>query len=91
MSPAAACRRTMQNAPQPLPTLSQQARQAATIPGPIAGTQLTEEYVRQIAQETKLRELCRCVSEEVDSGRMKLLLDELYRALDERELLASLL
>jgi hypothetical protein len=76
---------------QPLPTLSQQPTQETTIPGAVAGTRLTEEYVRQIAQNTKLRELCRCVSEEVDSGRMKLLLDELYRALDERELLTSLL
>jgi hypothetical protein len=48
---------------------------------------------RQIAlvQNTNLRELCRSVWEEEDSFRVKLLLDELYRALDERELLASLL
>ncbi len=61
-------------AAQPLPTLPQQPTQATTILGPVAGT----------------RELCRSVSEEVDSGRMNHL-DELYRALDERELLASLL
>ena len=42
-----------------------------------------------LVQNANLRELCRSVSEEQDLGRMKLLLDELYRALDERELLAS--
>ena len=42
-------------------------------------------------QNANLRELCRSVSEEQDSGHLKLLLDELYCALDERELLASLL
>ena len=41
-------------------------------------------------QNTNVRELCKSVLEEEDSSRMKLLLDELYRALDERELLASL-
>jgi len=48
---------------------------------------------RQIAlvQNTNVRELCKSVLEEDDSSRAKLLLDELYRALDERELLASLL
>ncbi len=44
-----------------------------------------------LVQNANLRELCRSVSEEEDFGRMKLLVDELYRALDERELLASLL
>jgi hypothetical protein len=75
----------------PLPTLPQQPTQGTTILGPAAGTRLTEEYVRQIEPNTKLRELCKSVSEEVDSGRMQLLLDELYRARDERELLVSLL
>src|SRR6266478_4010254 len=42
-----------------------------------------------LVQNANLRELCRSVSEEEDFGRMKLLVDELYRALDERELLAS--
>lgn len=42
-------------------------------------------------QNTNVRELCKSVLEEEDSSRMKLLLDELYRALDERELLTSLL
>lgn len=44
-----------------------------------------------LVQDATLRELGRSVSEEEDLGRMKLLLDELYRASDERELLASLL
>jgi hypothetical protein len=44
-----------------------------------------------LVQDAILRELGRSVSEEEDLGRMKLLLDELYRASDERELLASLL
>ena len=78
-------------AAQTLPTVPQQPTQETATPGPVAGTRLTEEYLRQIAQNSNLRELCKSVSEEVDSGRMKILLDELYRALDERELLASLL
>jgi len=44
-----------------------------------------------LVQNANLREMCSSVSEEEDFGRMKVLLDELYRALDERELLASLL
>jgi len=43
-----------------------------------------------LVQNTNVRELCKSVLQEEDSYRMKLLLDELYRALDERELLASL-
>jgi hypothetical protein len=43
-----------------------------------------------LVQNTNVRELCKSVLEEEDSYRVKLLLDELYRALDERELLASL-
>ena len=48
---------------------------------------------RQIAlvHNTNVRELCKSVLEEEDSSRVKLLLDELYRALDERELLKLLL
>jgi len=37
-----------------------------------------------------VRELCKAVSEEQDSERMKALLDELLRVLDERQLLAAL-
>ena len=37
-----------------------------------------------------VRELCKAVSEEVDSERIKVLLDELLRILDERQLLAAL-
>jgi hypothetical protein len=43
-----------------------------------------------LVENTNVRQLCKSVSEEEDSYRMKLLLDELYRALDERQLLASL-
>jgi hypothetical protein len=38
----------------------------------------------------KLRELCRSISKEEDSERMEILLDELLRLLDERQLLLSL-
>ncbi len=41
-------------------------------------------------RNTNLQELCKAVSEEEDCGTLKLLLDELYSVLDERELLASL-
>jgi len=44
-----------------------------------------------LVQNTNVRELCKSVLEEEDFSRVKLLLDELYRALDERELLISLL
>ncbi len=37
-----------------------------------------------------VRELCKAVSQEEDSERMKVLLDELLRILDERQLLAAL-
>jgi hypothetical protein len=43
-----------------------------------------------LVQNTNVRELCKSVLEGEDSYRMKLLLDEFYGALDERELLASL-
>ena len=43
-----------------------------------------------LGENTNLRELCKAVSEEEDFGTLKLLLDELYRVLDERELLVSL-
>jgi len=75
---------------QRIPTLSQQSTQE-TITEFIAGSQSKQEHTGQVAQTANLRELCRCVSEERDSERMKVLLDELYLALDERELLASLL
>ena len=44
-----------------------------------------------LVQNSDVRELCKSLLEEEDSARMKLLLDELHRALDERELLTSLL
>lgn len=44
-----------------------------------------------LVQNTNVGELCKSVLEEEDSSRIELLLDELYRALDECELLASLL
>jgi len=37
-------------AAQPLPTLPYQPTQEGKIPGPVAGTRLTEEYVRHIAR-----------------------------------------
>ena len=37
-----------------------------------------------------VHELCKAVSEEQDSERMKVLLDELLRLLDERQLLVAL-
>jgi hypothetical protein len=40
---------------------------------------------------TEVRELCRAVSQEKDSERLKRLVDELLTVLDERQLLASLL
>lgn len=76
--------------PQRLTSLSKQST-PETIAGFVARPQSTEDHAGKSAQNAKLRELCRCVSEEVDSDRMKLLLDELYLALDERELMASLL
>ena len=44
-----------------------------------------------LVQNNNVRELCESVLGEEDSPRIKLLLDELYCELDERELLASLL
>ena len=38
-----------------------------------------------------VRELCKAVSQEEDSERMKAFLNELLRVLDERQLLAALL
>ena len=40
---------------------------------------------------SEVRELCRAVSQEQDSERLRRLLDELLTVLDERQLLASLL
>jgi hypothetical protein len=40
---------------------------------------------------SEVRELCKSVSQEQDSERLKRLLDELLTVLDERQLLASLL
>jgi len=39
----------------------------------------------------EVRELCKAVSQEEDSDRLKRLLDELLTILDERQLVASLL
>lgn len=44
-----------------------------------------------LVQNTNVLELCKSVLEEEDSSRIELLLDELNHALDECELLASLL
>ena len=41
--------------------------------------------------DSEVRELCKAVSQEQDSERLKRLLDELLTVLDERQLLASLL
>lgn len=48
---------------------------------------------RQLAvvENADIRELCKAVSEEEDTGRIRLLLDELYCVLDERQFLAALL
>jgi hypothetical protein len=40
---------------------------------------------------SEVRELCEAVSQEEDSEQLKSLLDELLSALDERQLMASLL
>jgi hypothetical protein len=48
---------------------------------------------RQIAvvENADARELCKAVSEEEDPAKIRLLLDELYYILDERQFLAALL
>ena len=76
--------------PQRPPDLSQQSTSEA-ITGFLPRPESREYQTGRVEQNAKLRELCRCVSEEIDSERMNLLLDQLYLALDERELLASLL
>jgi hypothetical protein len=76
--------------PQRLSDLSQQSTPEA-ITGFLARPESEEFQTGRVEQNAKLRELCRCVSEEIDSERIDLLLDQLYLALDERELLASLL
>ena len=40
---------------------------------------------------SELRQLCKAVAEEQDADRLRILLDHLLQALNERELLASLL
>ncbi|HZR64309.1 MAG TPA: hypothetical protein VFA85_04125 [Terriglobales bacterium] len=40
---------------------------------------------------SKVRQLCKAVSEEQDTGRMQRLMDELLQVLNEREFAASLL
>jgi len=76
--------------PQRLSDLSQRSTPEA-VTGFLSRPESKEFQTRRVEQNAKLRELCRCVSEEIDSERMDLLLDQLYLALDERELLASLL
>jgi hypothetical protein len=49
-----------------------------------------EEIMESGVVSSEIRELCKAVSQEEDSERMKLLLDQLLRVLDERELVASL-
>jgi hypothetical protein len=46
--------------------------------------------MESVVVSSDVRELCRAVSEEEDSKRMKVLLDELLRVLDEHQLLAAL-
>jgi len=75
---------------QRLSDLSQRSTSKA-ITGFLSRPESKEYQTGRIEQNAKLRELCRCVSEEIDSERINLLLDHLYLALDERELLASLL
>jgi hypothetical protein len=41
--------------------------------------------------DSEVRELCKAISQERDPKRMDLLLDELLRMLDERQLMLSLL
>lgn len=76
--------------PQRLSDLTQQSTPEA-ITGFFARPDSKEYQTGRVEQNAKLRELCRCVSEEIDSERMNLLLDQLYLVLDERELLSSLL
>ena len=54
--------------------------------GGYAGVKLMEPVVN-----SEVRELCKAVSEEEDSERLKNLLDELLTVLEERQLVASLL
>ncbi len=42
-------------------------------------------------QNSDLRQLCKALSEEQDASRIEVLIDKLLQALNERELLASLL
>jgi len=54
--------------------------------GGYAGVKLMEAVVN-----SEVRELCKAVSQEEDSERLKSLLDELLTVLEERQLVASLL
>ena len=54
---------------------------------------LTARHVGGIVESTlnsEVRRLCRAVAEEQDADRLRVLLDDLLLALNERELLASL-
>jgi hypothetical protein len=52
---------------------------------------LNGSHVMEAGLISELRELCRSVAQEEDPGQVRVLLDQLLRALDERELLSSLL
>jgi type III secretory pathway component EscV len=54
--------------------------------GRFVGVEIMESVVN-----SEVRELCKAVSQEEDSERLKRLLDELLSMLDERQLMASLL
>ena len=48
------------------------------------------EVMESVVVSSDVRQLCKAVSEEQDSKRLKALLDELLRVLDEHQLLAAL-
>jgi hypothetical protein len=50
-----------------------------------------ESEIMESVVNSDVRELCKAVLEEEDSERLKVLLDELLRVLDERQLAAALL
>lgn len=52
---------------------------------------MREQIVESMINNSEVLELCKAVSQEEDSERLKSLVDELLSALDERQLMASLL
>jgi hypothetical protein len=50
-----------------------------------------ERTMKTVVTSSDVRQLCKAVSEEQDSKQMMVLLDELLRVLDERQLVAALL